>query len=36
MALIHLQDIRCEVKDRTLFYVNHVTIYPKDRIGLVG
>ncbi|OIJ22470.1 ABC transporter [Anaerobacillus alkalidiazotrophicus] len=36
MELIHLQDIRCEVKDRTLFHIDHVAIYPKDRIGLVG
>ena len=36
MALIHLHDIYCEVRDRTLFYIDQITIYPKDRIGLVG
>lgn len=36
MALIHLQNIKCEVKDRTLFYIDQLTIHAMDRIGLVG
>lgn len=36
LAFIHLQHIHCEVKDRTLFEMEQATIYPKERIGLVG
>lgn len=36
MTFIHLQDIYFEVKGRTLFHIDQVTIYPQDRIGLVG
>ncbi|WP_027964030.1 ribosomal protection-like ABC-F family protein [Halalkalibacillus halophilus] len=36
MALIRLQDVRCEVRDRTLFHIDQITIQDKDRIGLVG
>lgn len=36
MALIVLQDVHCEVKERTLFHIEQAAIYPGDRIGLVG
>ncbi|WP_163530091.1 Vga family ABC-F type ribosomal protection protein [Halobacillus ihumii] len=36
MVLIHLQGIRVEVKDRTLFHIKDLSIHQGDRIGLVG
>lgn len=36
MALIQLQNIRFDVKDRTLFHVSDLKIHQGDRIGLVG
>lgn len=36
MALVQLNDICFEVKDRTLFTIKHLDIQHKDRIGLVG
>ncbi|MGY4691688.1 ribosomal protection-like ABC-F family protein [Salibacterium sp. K-3] len=36
MSLIHLQDLRMEVKERTLFTIHQLSIHQGDKIGLVG
>lgn len=36
MALVQLQNIKKGIIDKKLFDIEHVTIYAKDRIGLVG
>ncbi|SFL79388.1 ABC transporter [Salibacterium qingdaonense] len=36
MSLIHLQDIRIDVKERTLFTIEQLSIHQGDKIGLVG
>ncbi|QQK78213.1 ABC-F type ribosomal protection protein [Salicibibacter cibarius] len=36
LALVQLQNIRFNVKDRTLFHINDLNIYQGDRIGLIG
>ncbi|SFQ13403.1 ribosomal protection-like ABC-F family protein [Salibacterium halotolerans] len=36
MSLIHLQDIRLDVKERTLCTIDRLSIHEGDKIGLVG
>ncbi|SDI89067.1 ATP-binding cassette domain-containing protein [Natribacillus halophilus] len=36
MVLIQLQNIRFNVRDRTLFHINDLNIHQGDRIGLIG
>lgn len=36
LVLIHLQDIQFDVKDRTLFTIDNLSIHQGNRIGLVG
>lgn len=36
MVLIHLQDIRFDVRERRLFYIKDLSIHRGDRIGLIG
>ncbi|MFD2924001.1 ribosomal protection-like ABC-F family protein [Halobacillus naozhouensis] len=36
MVLVHLQDVRFDVRDRILFHIKDLSIHQGERIGLVG